>query len=175
MGILRCFGTGDGTFEGPATCTAVEPAAWALRQPPRLLREIQEHSLKIDAVRLRPLRQQMASFLKVPTSFEDDEDDASKAADDEIPRPPDSPLNNLAKFRSKHARTQDGYLCAAAGVKDEQAFTGCTDLPAPDGTNIGRKWCYIEPAQVETAGKEWGWCRAWTGWPDIVDGVELPA
>ena len=34
---------------------------------------------------------QLASFLKVPTSFEDEDDAASKVADDEVPRPPDSP------------------------------------------------------------------------------------
>ncbi|CAJ1354147.1 unnamed protein product [Effrenium voratum] len=128
-----------------------------------------------SAAFVRP-RRQLGSFLKIPTSFEEDEDDIAASADtDELPKPPDSPLNNLAKFRAKHERTQDGFLCAAAGVKDEQAFTGCTNLPAPDGTNIGRKWCYIEPAQVETAGKTWGWCRAFTGWPDVFEGVELPA
>eukprot|EP00434_Breviolum_minutum_P005426 symbB.v1.2.004783.t1/scaffold274.1/size244435/24 len=106
----------------------------------------------------------LASFLK--TSFDSEDDLMDKATEKEMPRPPDSPLNNLAKFRMKHERTQDGFLCSAAG---------CTSLPTPDGTNIGRKWCYIEPSQVEEAGKTWGWCRAFSGWPDIVEGVELPA
>ncbi|CAE7370966.1 unnamed protein product [Symbiodinium natans] len=165
---------------GPCCAEGSASTGWP-RGHPRLLQGIRpaEAVWLGDLVRLRPPRHQLASFLKVPTSFEDEEEAASKAEEDEVPRPPDSPLNNLAKFRSKHARTQDGYLCAAAGVKDEQAFTGCTDLPAPDGTNIGRKWCYIEPSQVEAAGvvlsagascllcfrfcfggKEWGWCRA---------------
>ncbi|CAE7328988.1 unnamed protein product [Symbiodinium pilosum] len=147
MGIFRSLEC-HGSFQGPAECkdagdhwpklgpgmrgitqaTQATEASWIgdtfCLQPPLFPRRHQLH--------------QLASFLKVPTSFEDEDDAASKVADDEVPRPPDSPLNNLAKFRTKHARTQDGYLCAAAGVKDEQAFTGCTDLPAPDGTNIGR-------------------------------------
>eukprot|EP00931_Biecheleriopsis_adriatica_P023282 TRINITY_DN14741_c0_g1_i1.p1 TRINITY_DN14741_c0_g1~~TRINITY_DN14741_c0_g1_i1.p1 ORF type:complete len:182 (-),score=34.55 TRINITY_DN14741_c0_g1_i1:7-552(-) len=111
-----------------------------------------------------------------PSSFAKDEDDIEAEAEEgETPVAKDSPLSNLAKFRAKHERTQDGFLCSAAGVKDEQAFTGCTDLPTPDGSNFGRKWCYIEPSQVQEAGRPWGYCRSWSGWPDIVEGKELSA
>ena len=43
-------------------------------------------------------------------------------------------------------RTLDGRLCAAAFVQNRQAFTGCADVPNPDGVS-GRPWCYVE-AQV---------------------------
>mmetsp|Transcript_10959 Transcript_10959/g.33952 ORF Transcript_10959/g.33952 Transcript_10959/m.33952 type:complete len:187 (+) Transcript_10959:38-598(+) len=80
-----------------------------------------------------------------------------------------STAERLTRWRQKHERTQEGFLCAAAGVRDGEAFTGCTDdLPAPDGTE-GVRWCYIEPSVAKTAGKEWGFCRAWSGWPDQVD------
>mmetsp|Transcript_60825 Transcript_60825/g.121919 ORF Transcript_60825/g.121919 Transcript_60825/m.121919 type:complete len:182 (-) Transcript_60825:54-599(-) len=92
------------------------------------------------------------------------------------PRPKTSFAGNLAsteerltKWPQKHERTQEGFLCAAAGVRDGQAFTGCTDnLPAPDGTE-GARWCYIEPSVARAAGKDWGFCRTWSGWPDEED------
>ena len=40
-------------------------------------------------------------------------------------------------------RTLDGRLCAAAFVQNRQAFTGCADVPNPDGVS-GRPWCYVE-------------------------------
>merc|ERR1712039_130169 len=77
----------------------------------------------------------------------------------------DNGISKLTRWRSKHERTQEGYLCAAAGVKDGVAFTGCGEMPDPSGGE-GRRWCYIEPDQAKVAGKSWGYCRKWSGWPD---------
>lgn len=57
-------------------------------------------------------------------------------------------------------RTLDGRLCAAAFVQNRQAFTGCADVPNPDGVS-GRPWCYVEsqvPSRVLL--HIWSWqCR----------------
>ena len=114
MGVLRSLGcAGASTVEGRGESTSdelmnVKIAELLCRGPccaegsastgwprghPRLLQGIRpaEAVWLGDLVRLRPPRHQLASFLKVPTSFEDEEEAASKAEEDEVPRPPDSP------------------------------------------------------------------------------------
>merc|ERR1712232_1349681 len=69
-------------------------------------------------------------------------------------------LQPLTQWRQQHRRTKDGHLCAAAGVSHNIAFTGCTDMPSPDG-DTGQAWCYIEPQLLETlpAGtSKWNYC-----------------
>lgn len=70
-------------------------------------------------------------------------------------------LAPLARWRSQHRRTKAGYLCAAAGVQNRIAFTGCTILPTPDNTDSGREWCYLEPqvlAGLPRGVRPWGYC-----------------
>ena len=46
-------------------------------------------------------------------------------------------------FLALERRTLDGRLCAAAFVQNRQVYTGCADVPNPDGVS-GRPWCYVE-------------------------------
>lgn len=43
-------------------------------------------------------------------------------------------LQKLTEFRSRHRKTIDGRLCAAAFVHEGQTYTDCTDARSPDGT-----------------------------------------
>lgn len=45
-----------------------------------------------------------------------------------------SALQRLTEFRSRHRKTLDGRLCAAAFVHEGQTYTDCTDARSPDGT-----------------------------------------
>lgn len=49
-------------------------------------------------------------------------------------------LAKLTEFRSRHRRTIDGRLCAAAFVHDGQTFTDCTNVRSPEGT-AGKRTC----------------------------------
>ncbi|CAD7930813.1 unnamed protein product [Amoebophrya sp. A25] len=95
-----------------------------------------------------------------PTSF------AAYNADKFIP---------LTRFRQQHRRTEDGRLCAAAFIQDQQPFTNCTDIAAPTANAenvVGREWCYVE-AQVMNEpvnGKmlpSWGYCQPVPDYDDM--------
>lgn len=67
-------------------------------------------------------------------------------------------LRPLTQYRQQHRRTKDGYLCSAAGVTRRLVFTGCTDMPAPDGGS-GEAWCYVEPELLANPkAPKWGYC-----------------
>ena len=68
-------------------------------------------------------------------------------------------LQAAARFRQQHRKTEDGRLCAAASVHDEQTFTGCSNQPTPGG-DVGREWCYVEPQLVSSGGDQrWQYCQ----------------
>eukprot|EP00747_Dinoflagellata_sp_TGD_P164388 gnl/TRDRNA2_/TRDRNA2_184266_c0_seq1.p1 gnl/TRDRNA2_/TRDRNA2_184266_c0~~gnl/TRDRNA2_/TRDRNA2_184266_c0_seq1.p1 ORF type:complete len:190 (-),score=28.23 gnl/TRDRNA2_/TRDRNA2_184266_c0_seq1:71-601(-) len=69
-------------------------------------------------------------------------------------------LRLLTQWRQQYRRTINGYLCAAAGVKDGVAFTGCTNMPNDDGEG-GREWCYLDSDLLQDlppGAKRWGYC-----------------
>lgn len=73
---------------------------------------------------------------------------------------PAAGLRSLALHRQQHRRTLEGFLCAAAGVQNRAAFTGCTDMKTPDGDS-GDDWCWLEPqviAGLPAGARRWGKC-----------------
>ncbi|CAD7935787.1 unnamed protein product [Amoebophrya sp. A120] len=86
--------------------------------------------------------------------------------------------------------TEDGRLCAAAFIQDQQPFTNCTDIaaPTPSAENVvGREWCYVEaqllnkPVNGEPA-PNWGYCQPVPDYDELrhdldndnLSGVDLP-
>mmetsp|Transcript_25819 Transcript_25819/g.65091 ORF Transcript_25819/g.65091 Transcript_25819/m.65091 type:complete len:236 (+) Transcript_25819:268-975(+) len=96
----------------------------------------------------------------------------------------------LTRFRQQHRRTEDGRLCAAAFIQDQQPFTNCTDIaaPTPSAENVvGREWCYVEaqllnqPVNGEPA-PNWGYCQPVPDYDELrhdldndnLQGMDLP-
>lgn len=71
---------------------------------------------------------------------------------------PSSPLERITEFRQQHRKTNDGRLCAAAFLHDDQTYTDCTDAVSPDGTS-GREWCYVEVQLLGKNTRDWDYCR----------------
>jgi len=42
-------------------------------------------------------------------------------------------------------------------VQNRQAYTGCADVPNPDGMS-GRPWCYVESQLADSEAAAWGFC-----------------
>ncbi|CDJ44191.1 hypothetical protein ETH_00010425 [Eimeria tenella] len=68
-------------------------------------------------------------------------------------------LQQLTEFRSRHRKTVDGRLCAAAFVHEGQTFTDCTDTRSPEGSS-GRQWCYLEVQLLGKGPRDWAFCAA---------------
>merc|ERR1712232_1370129 len=56
-----------------------------------------------------------------------------------------------------HRKTVDGRLCANSYTVDQQDFSGCVTVGAPDGTH-GREWCQITEQAASSGASSWGYC-----------------
>ena len=50
----------------------------------------------------------------------------------------------------------DGRRCASKFQQEGKVFTDCTTVKSPDGKNLAKEWCYVNPS--EGGSPNWDYC-----------------